>query len=128
MTKIHYDTDYQQLNGRNTSRETFRKRQGTIDCVLYSIEATQKGIQHYLRLEVAPTELPAPSPLSPLHYAQEFSYRDEKNITELLTEFKVTKPQDLYGKNVTVYLQQSFWKAGISLPAKEPTKLPVIRS
>ena len=129
MTKIHYDADYQHLNGRNTSGETFRTRQGTIDEVVYSAHSTVNGTRHLLSIHIAPSPdlifHPAGSTFLGPH---SFTYRDQRDITELLNEFGAGTPEELYNKPVTVHLKQCLWRAGISLPVKEPTKLPVIKS
>lgn len=128
MIQIHYHSDYQQINGRNTSGETFRTRPGTIDEVVYSVQTNARGTKHLLILHIAPSpDLRFHPNGSTFLGPHEFPYRDEKDITELLQDFRVTKPQELYDKKVTVYLQQCFWKAGISLPVKEPAKLSVVR-
>ncbi|MBI4141928.1 hypothetical protein HY484_03320 [Candidatus Woesearchaeota archaeon] len=126
MTKIHYDSDYQQLNGRNTSGETFRTREGTIDEVVYSTHSTIHGTRHLLNVNIAPSPDLIFHPNRSIFLGpHQFSYHDEKDITELLQDFRVTKPEELCDKKVTIYLQQCLFKAGISLPGQ--TKLPMFK-
>lgn len=121
MTTIHYDADYE----RNTPNETFLTRAGTIDTVLYVVEALQTGVKSELRLHVVSTDNREQSPIQGM---REFTYRNQDDITALLQDFGVKKPEELRAKRVTVYLQQSFWKAGISVPHPQRKSLPIIQN